>query len=159
MSAYDFEFEDIDGRRLPLVNFEGKAVLVVNTASECGFTPQYADLQTLWLRYRDKGLVVLGVPSNDFGEQEPGDEAAIKVFCRSNYQIDFPMTGKQKVIGSDAHPFYRWVVEEIGELAAPQWNFHKYLIAPDGSLTGLWPPKISPLDPEITDSLDSLLPG
>ncbi|MFQ6023235.1 MAG: glutathione peroxidase [Acidiferrobacterales bacterium] len=157
MSAYDFDFEDIDGKPLALAGFVGKPLLVVNTASECGFTPQYADLQKLWLRYRDKGLVVLGVPSNDFGNQEPGDEIAIKVFCQNNYKIDFPMARKQKVIGADAHPFYRWVVEEVGEAAAPKWNFHKYLIAPDGSLAGLWPSKISPLDPEITDTIDSLL--
>lgn len=156
-SAHDFSFNDIDGNRLALSDFAGQALLIVNTASECGYTPQYADLESLWARYRAKGLIVLGVPSNDFGAQEPGDEAAIKLFCQTNYAVDFPLTQKQRVIGGDAHPFYQWVVAEIGEVAAPKWNFHKYLIAPDGSLAGLWPSDVSPLDPEVTGTIDGLL--
>ena len=100
---------------------------------------------------------MLGVPSNDFGAQEPGSEAEIKQFCQTNYTVDFPLTQKQRVIGGDAHPFYQWVVDEIGEVAAPKWNFHKYLIGPDGSLAGLWPSDVSPLDPEITETIDALL--
>ncbi len=157
MSAYDFSFNDIDGEPLELSRFAGQALLVVNTASACGYTPQYAELETLWSRYRARGLVVLGVPSNDFGAQEPGSEAEIKQFCQTNYTVDFPLTQKQRVIGGDAHPFYQWVVDEIGEVAAPKWNFHKYLIGPDGSLAGLWPSDVSPLDPEITDAIDALL--
>ena len=157
MSAYDFSFNDIDGELLELSCFAGQALLIVNTASECGYTPQYAELETLWTRYRARGLVVLGVPSNDFGAQEPGSEAEIKQFCRTNYAVDFPLTQKQRVIGGDAHPFYQWVVEQIGEVAAPNWNFHKYLIGPDGSLAGLWPSDVSPLDPEITGTIDGLL--
>lgn len=157
MSAYDFSFNDIDGELLELSRFAGQALLVVNTASACGYTPQYAELETLWSRYRARGLVVLGVPSNDFGAQEPGSEAEIKQFCQTNYTVDFPLTQKQRVIGGDAHPFYQWVVDEIGEVAAPKWNFHKYLIGPDGSLAGLWPSDVSPLDPEITDAIDALL--
>ena len=157
MSAYDFSFNDIDGELLELSRFAGQALLVVNTASACGYTPQYAELETLWSRYRARGLVVLGVPSNDFGGQEPGSEAEIKQFCQTNYTVDFPLTQKQRVIGGDAHPFYQWVVDEIGEVAAPKWNFHKYLIGPDGSLAGLWPSDVSPLDPEITDAIDALL--
>lgn len=158
MSAHGFEFKGIDGDTLALSQFKGRPVMVVNTASECGFTPQYAELESLWRRYRDRGLVVLGVPSNDFGAQEPGAEAEIKGFCEKNYGVDFPLTAKQAVIGGSAHPFYRWIVEEIGESAAPKWNFHKYLIGPEGELAGLWPSKVKPLDPEITDAIEKLLP-
>ncbi len=158
MSAHSFEFKGIDGDTLPLSQFRGRPVMVVNTASECGFTPQYADLESLWRRYRDRGLVVLGVPSNDFGAQEPGSEAEIKGFCEKNYGVDFPLAAKQTVIGGGAHPFYRWIVEEVGESAAPKWNFHKYLIGPEGDLVGLWPSKVKPLDPEITAAIEELLP-
>jgi glutathione peroxidase len=158
MSAHDFEFQDIDGQPLALSRFAGRPLLIVNSASECGFTPQYAELQELWSRYRENGLIVLGVPSNDFGSQGPGNEAAIKKFCSSRYQIDFPMTAKQKVIGGEAHPFYRWVVEQLGEDAAPRRNFHKYLIASDGAVAGLWPSKVSPLNSEVTSATEDLLP-
>ncbi len=157
MSAFDFEFKGIDGQPLALSQFRGRPVIVVNTASACGFTPQYADLETLWRRYRDRGLVVLGVPSNDFGAQEPAAEAEIKGFCESTYDVDFPLTAKQVVIGGAAHPFYRWVVDEAGEAAAPKWNFHKYLIGPDGALAGLWPSKVAPLDPAIVAAIEELL--
>ena len=159
MSAHDFAFNSIDGEPLPLARFRGRPMLVVNTASECGYTPQYADLEALWRRYRDRGLVVLGVPSNDFGAQEPGGEAEITAFCRTTYDVDFPMTAKQTVIGGDAHPFYRWIVEEVGEGAAPKWNFHKYLVGPDGELAALWPSAVTPLDPEITGAIEGLLAG
>jgi len=159
MSAHDFSFPAIDGGTLRLADFKGKPVLVVNTASECGYTPQYADLQQLWRRYRERGLVVLGVPSNDFGAQEPGGESEIKSFCQTNYGVDFPMTAKQTVIGGGAHPFYRWIAAELGEDAAPRWNFHKYLVAPDGSLAGLWPSNIEPLAPEITAAIEAALQG
>lgn len=157
MSAHDFHFKGIEGDPIPLSRFDGRPVMIVNTASECGFTPQYADLQALWQRYRDRGLVVLGVPSNDFGAQEPGSEAEIRAFCQTSYGVDFPMSAKESVIGPVAHPFYRWVVEEAGEAAAPRWNFHKYLIGPDGELAGLWPSKVKPLDPEITGAIEELL--
>lgn len=156
-SAHDFSFPTIDGGELALRGFEGKAVLVVNTASECGFTPQYAELQALWAANRDRGLVVLGVPSNDFGAQEPGDEAAIKAFCDSTYGVDFPMTAKQRVIGGEAHPFYRWIAAEFGEAGAPRWNFQKYLLGPDGSLAGMWPSQVAPTDKEVTETIESLL--
>ena len=112
MTAYDFEFTSIDGKSLKLSGFKGKAILVVNTASECGFTPQYRGLQALWKKYKDRGLVVLGVPSNDFGRQEPGSESEIKYFCTENYAVDFPMTAKNAVIGANAHPLYKWIVAE-----------------------------------------------
>ncbi len=159
MSAYEFSFTSIEGGALPLKTFAGKPILVVNTASLCGFTPQYMDLEALWRKYRARGLVVLGVPSNDFGEQEPGTEAEIRTFCTSNYGVDFPLARKEKVIGGDAHPFYRWIAAEAGEDAAPRWNFHKYLIGPDGALVGAWPSRVGPLDREITEEIEALLPN
>lgn len=156
-NAHDFEFTAIDGAPLPLSRFAGNAVLVVNTASECGFTPQYAGLQTLWERHRDRGLVVLGVPSNDFGAQEPGDEDAIAAFCSQRYSVTFPMTAKVRVIGGDAHPFYRWIAETLGEDAAPRWNFHKYLVGGDGELAAMWPSKVEPGDDAIAAAIDDAL--
>ena len=157
MSAHDFSFPAIDRGTVKLADFKGKPVLVVNTASECGYTPQYAGLEKLWRTYRERGLVVLGVPSNDFGAQEPGAGPAITSFCQTNYGVDFPLTAKQTVIGGKAHPFYRWVVAELGEDAAPKWNFHKYLVAPDGSLAGLWPSAVDPLDRKITAAIEAAL--
>jgi glutathione peroxidase len=157
MSAHRFEFRTIKGEALPLLQFEGRAVLVVNTASRCGFTPQYRELQGLWERYRARGLVVIGVPSNDFGAQEPGTEAEILEFCEVNYDIDFPLTAKEAVIGEEAHPFYKWVAEVGGENAAPRWNFHKYLIGPGGELVNIYSSKVSPLDAALVSEIEALL--
>lgn len=156
-NAHDHSFKRLDGGDLPLAEFKGKAVLIVNTASECGFTPQYAGLQKLWEQNRDRGLVVLGVPSNDFGAQEPGDEDAIAAFCTEHYAVDFPMTEKVKVIGGNAHPFYRWIAESVGEDAAPRWNFHKYLIDGDGNLAAMWPSKVEPLSEELIRAIEGSL--
>ncbi|HYM71467.1 MAG TPA: glutathione peroxidase [Stellaceae bacterium] len=156
-NAYRFEFTGIDGGKLPLSAWAGHPVLVVNTASFCGYTPQYRDLEALWRRYRDKGLIVLGVPSNDFGAQEPGSAAEIKQFCETNYEVDFPLTEKYRVVGGEAHPFYRWIAASLGEGAAPRWNFHKYLIGPDGELAGAWPSSVGPGDKTITGEIDKLL--
>jgi len=157
-NAHRFEFAALDGGALPLSAWTGRPVLVVNTASYCGYTPQYRDLEALWVRYRDRGLIVLGVPSNDFGEQEPGTAAEIKSFCESRYQIDFPLTEKCRVVGGGAHPFYRWIAATLGEGAAPRWNFHKYLIDPDGELAGAWPSSVRPGDAAITGEIEKLLP-
>ena len=156
--AHQFEFVSIDGKKLPLAEWRGRPVLVVNTASFCGYTPQYRDLEALWLRYQPRGLVVLGVPSNDFGEQEPGTATEIKQFCETNYQVDFPLTEKYRVVGGAAHPFYRWVAAQLGEGAAPRWNFHKYLIGPDGQLAGAWPSQVKPTDDAITSEIETILP-
>ena len=155
--SHRFSFTSIDGEALPLSSFAGKAVLLVNTASRCGFTPQYDDLQAVWERYRERGLVVLGVPSNDFGGQEPGSEAEIKQFCEVNFAVDFPMTAKTRVRGAEAHPFYRWAAEELGAAAAPKWNFHKYLIAPDGRLVGWFPTRTEPTAEEVTQAIEAAL--
>lgn len=155
--AYDFSFTTIDGAPMPLAQFKGGPVLVVNTASQCGFTPQYRDLQSLWEKYRDRGLTVVGVPCNDFGRQEPGSNAEIKKFCADNYAVDFPLAAKEKVTGGDAHPFYQWAAHEAGEGAAPRWNFHKYLIGPYGELAGAYPSQVKPLDRSITDDIERLI--
>lgn len=157
MSAHDYAFTAIDGKPMKMSDFKGKAVLVVNTASECGLTPQYAGLQSLYDRYKAKGLVVLGVPSNDFGGQEPGSEAEIRSFCATNYKVSFPLAAKNKVIGGEAHPLYRWVVDEAGEAAAPKWNFHKYLIGKDGALAGTFGSRTAPDAPEVVDAIEAAL--
>ena len=130
---------------------------MVNTASFCGFTRQYAGLQTLWERYRDQGVVVLGVPSNDFGAQEPGTEAEIKEFCEVNFNVDFPLTQKERVKGDRAHPFYRWAAETLGPSAAPRWNFHKYLVGPDGRLVGWFGTSTSPTAPQVVRAIEASL--
>jgi glutathione peroxidase len=157
MGAHQFSFTSIDGESLPLAAWQGRPVLVVNTASFCGYTPQYKGLEALWRKYRERGLVVLGVPSNDFGQQEPGSAKEIKEFCETNYDIGFPLAEKQKVLGPEAHPFYRWVVAELGEAGAPRWNFHKYLVAPDGTLAGAWPSRVDPMSPEVTREIEGRL--
>ncbi len=156
-TAHDFTFVSIDGAPLPLSQFDGQAVLVVNTASRCGFTRQYAELQAVWERYRDSGLVVLGVPSNDFGAQEPGTEAEIKDFCEVNFNIDFPMTSKVTVRGEGAHAFYAWAVDELGPAAAPRWNFHKYLIDRDGRLVDWFSTPTPPTSEPVVTAIESVL--
>lgn len=156
-SAYDFTFTSIEGEPLPLSTFRGKVLLIVNTASFCGFTHQYADLQAVWERYRDRGLVVLGVPSNDFGNQEPGTEDEIKTFCEVNFDIDFPLTSKVRVVGEDAHPFYAWAVGEAGSAGRPRWNFHKYLVGPGGELAGWFATQTAPNSARVTDAIEAQL--
>ncbi|MDX2113564.1 MAG: glutathione peroxidase [Alphaproteobacteria bacterium] len=131
-TAYDFEFTSLAGDAMPLSAYRGKVLLVVNTASKCGFTGQYKGLQALHEAYKDKGLVIIGVPSNDFGGQEPGSEKQIKEFCELNYGVSFPMTSKVEVTGKNAHPLYVWLTETLGFGSGPKWNFHKYLIGKNG---------------------------
>ncbi|HTT81769.1 MAG TPA: glutathione peroxidase [Stellaceae bacterium] len=157
--AYRFEFVALEGERLPLAAWRGRPVLIVNVASFCGYTPQYRDLEALWQRYRARGLIVLGVPSNDFGQQEPGSAADIRRFCTTDYQVDFPLTEKCPVTGGAAHPFYRWVAANLGEAGAPRWNFHKYLIGPDGRLAGAWPSQVRPGDAAIAAAIEAALAG
>lgn len=156
-TAHDFEFTSIDGQPLKLSDFAGKAVLVVNTASACGLTPQYEGLETLWRDYKDRGLVVLGVPSNDFGAQEPGTESEIKSFCTLNFAADFPMTAKAVVKGEGAHPFYQWAKSELGAEAEPQWNFHKILIGKDGRALKSIGSRVEPLSAEVVGAVEAAL--
>lgn len=156
--AFTFAFTAIEGDPLPLERFRGRPVLIVNTASQCGFTPQYAALQRLWEQYRGRGLVVLGVPSNDF-RQESGDNAAIKAFCETNFDIDFPLTEKVSVTGPGSHPLFAWLRGELGDAAGPRWNFHKYLIGPDGRAVAFWPSAVEPDAPAITAAIEKLLPA
>ena len=156
-SAHDFTFEAIEGGPLPMSRFAGRPVLVVNTASFCGFTPQYTALQALWDRYRDKGLVVLGVPSDDFGGQEYDSAGQVKEFCEVNFAIDFPMTDITRVRGDGLHPFYAWAREALGPGSAPSWNFHKYLIGPDGRAVAAFGTTTRPDAPELVDAVERLL--
>jgi glutathione peroxidase len=133
-SAYDFSFSTIQGKPFALKDLAGRPLLVVNTASKCGFTPQYKGLEALWQGYKERGLLVIGVPSNDFGGQEPGSNTEIASFCELNYGVDFPMMGKEHVKGKRAHPFFAWAGREGGFLAKPKWNFFKYLVGKDGRL-------------------------
>ena len=146
-TAYDFSAVDIDGHDQALSDFSGKVLLVVNVASKCGFTPQYAGLQTLWETYRDRGLVILGFPCDQFGHQEPGDEAEIRNFCSLNYDVDFPMFAKIDVNGAKAHPLWAWLKEQKGGflgLDAIKWNFSKFLIGRDGKVVKRYAPTDTP---------------
>jgi len=132
--AFDFEFRTLKGEAYPLGALRGRPLVVVNTASKCGFTPQYKGLEALWRARKEAGLVVIGVPSNQFGGQEPGSADEIGSFCELNYGVDFPMMEKVDVKGPAAHPFFKWAAGEGGFLAAPKWNFFKYLVRKDGGL-------------------------
>jgi glutathione peroxidase len=156
--VFSHSFTAIEGQPLPLERFRGRAMLVVNTASFCGFTHQYAELQALWERYRDRGLIVLGVPSDDFN-QEMDDNTAIQEFCEVEFGIDFPMTERVSVRGGGSHPFFAEVRAVLGDSAGPSWNFFKYLIAPDGRIVEAWPSRIAPNDPAILNAIEAVLPA
>lgn len=158
-TAHDFSFTTLaEGKPLPLSLFAGKALLVVNVASACGYTPQYTALQALYEAHAAQGLVVLGVPCNDFGAQESGSEEAIAAFCDTRFHVGFPMTGKVAITAPAArHPFYQWIAAEVGEGALPRWNFHKFLIGRDGALREGFASAASPTGPEITAAVLSAL--
>lgn len=156
---HDFTVTSIDLNDLNLDQYKGKAVLMVNTASFCGFTPQYEGLQALYDSYKDAGLVVLGVPSNDFGSQEPGSETDVKKFCTMNYNIKFPMTEKMVVKeASDTAEIYNWLALELGEESRPQWNFHKYLISPEGKPVAFFSSSVKPMSSKIKTAIEKVLP-
>jgi glutathione peroxidase len=154
MNVFEFVFVSINGGRMPLSNYQGQPLLIVNTASECEYTVQYQALQRLWMDYRQSGLVVIGMPCDDFGHQEPGDEDSITEFCETNYQISFPMTGKYHVMGISAHPMFHTIREEFGDDATPRWNFHKYLFDRNGQMIGNWPSAVLPDDSAITHPIE-----
>jgi glutathione peroxidase len=146
-SVYDFEALSIDGKRAQLSSQRGKVLLIVNTASACGFTPQFAGLQQLWENYRDRGLVVVGFPSNEFGGQDPGANGEIATFCQRNYGVSFPMMGKVEVNGAQAHPLWQWLTAEApGMLGskAVKWNFTKFLVGKDGRVRKRYAPTDTP---------------
>lgn len=156
-NAHEFSFKTIDGKAMPMSSYKGKAVLLVNTASACGLTPQYKGLEHLWKTYKSKGLVVLGVPSNDFGAQEPGTEGEIKTFCETQYGVDFPLASKEHVVGAKAHPLYKWIAEQTGEAGVPRWNFHKYLIGKNGELVSVFGSRTAPEDAEVVSAIEKAL--
>jgi glutathione peroxidase len=151
-TAYAFFFNRLEGGELRLAEHAGKPILVVNTASLCGYTPQYAGLQQLWTRFGDQGLLVIGVPSNDFGGQEPGGVAEIDHTAHQEYGVTFPLAEKVTVRGAAAHPFYRWAAAER-PLDVPRWNFHKYVVGRDGHITAAFPAEIEPLDARIVAAI------
>ncbi|HEX8316012.1 MAG TPA: glutathione peroxidase [Flavisolibacter sp.] len=154
---YDFKVAGLDGKEIDLAKFKGKKVLVVNTASECGYTPQYADLQKLYDKYKDK-LVIIGFPANNFGGQEPGSNDEIGAFCKKNYGVTFPMAAKVSVKGDDAAPLFKYLTEEAKKLGTPdpviKWNFTKFLIDEKGKLVKVFPSKVAPTSEEITIHLN-----
>lgn len=148
--VYDLRFRKLGGEgEFTLEEFAGKVILIVNVASACAYTPQYRDLEALYQAKKDKGLVVLGLPSNDFGAQEPGSESAIQAFCESSYAVTFPMAGKIEIAGAVRHPLYDWVEDIAGRSGLPRWNFHKLLISRQGDLIDCFPSSASPLGPEM----------
>ena len=156
-SAYDFTFQAIEGKPLPLSDYRGKVVLVVNVASFCGFTHQYTGLQALYEKYAARGLVVLGVPANDFGEQEPGSNAEIAQFCQGAFNVTFPLAEKVVVKGNAADPFYAWAKSVLGKTGTPAWNFHKLLIDRDGHLVTGFASAVEPDAPEMVKAIEAAL--
>ena len=155
--AYDYKFNDIDGSELNLNKFKNKVIVVVNVASQCGFTKQYQDMQKIWDNYQDKGVVMLGVPSNDFGKQEPGTSEEIKNFCEAKFGITFPMTKKVFVKGENAHPFYIWARKNHGKSAIPKWNFHKIIIGKDGKVLDTFASMTNPSSKKFIKAIEKAL--
>ena len=154
---FDYSITSIDGTKINLDIYKDKVILLVNVASNCGFTKQYADLQELWELYKDKGLIVLGVPSNQFGNQEPGSNEEIKSFCKVNFNISFPMTSKYDVKGNNAHEIYRWAKETYGKSAIPKWNFHKILINKNGYVQDTFASFTKPMSNKVIKVLEKIL--
>lgn len=156
-SLYDFTMEDIDGKPIHLGQFKGKVLLLVNTASFCGNTPQYADLETMYERYRGKGFEILAFPANNFGQQEPGTNQEIKGFCLTKYAVSFPLFSKISVKGSDKHPLYRYLTEQSPFPGEVEWNFQKYLVDRSGNVVGRFHHRTKPLSPEIVKQVEQVL--
>ena len=155
--AYDFNFNDLDGSLLKLSEYKNKVIIVVNVASQCGFTKQYEDMQKVWELYQDKGIIMLGVPSNDFGNQEPGSSEEIKNFCEAKFGITFPMTEKITVKGENAHPFYKWARENHGKSAIPKWNFHKIIIGKNGKVIDAFASLTNPSSKKFIKAIEKAL--
>jgi glutathione peroxidase len=159
-TVYDFTLNSIDGQPTPLSNFRGKVVMLVNVASRCGFTPQYAGLESLYEKYKDRGFVIVGIPANNFGGQEPGTNQEIKTFCSAKYHVSFPMMAKVSVKGSDMTPLYQFLTDKTshpdtgGDIG---WNFTKFLVGPDGKVIARFDSKVEPESPEVTAAVEKAL--
>ena len=156
-NLYDFTMDDIDGTPVNLSHYRGKVLLVVNTASLCGNTPQYTDLEAIYEQYHDKGFEVLAFPANNFGQQEPGTNAEIKGFCLTKYSVSFPLFSKISVKGSDKHPLYQYLTEQSPFPGEVEWNFQKYLVDRSGNVVGRFHHRTKPLSPEIVQEVERVL--
>ena len=156
-TLFDFKINTINGDELNLSTYKGKTVLIVNVASNCGFTKQYDDLQNLYDIYSEKGLVILGIPSNQFGGQEPGSEDEIKEFCETNFNITFPMTSKYDVKGENAHPIFLWAKKSFGNSTVPKWNFHKILVNKHGKIVDTFASFTNPKSNKIIKKIEDIL--
>ena len=156
-TLFDFKINTINGDELNLSTYKGKTVLIVNVASNCGFTKQYDDLQNLYDIYSKKGLVILGIPSNQFGNQEPGSEDEIKDFCKTNFNITFPMTSKYDVKGENAHPIFLWAKKSFGNSTVPKWNFHKILVNKHGKIVDTFASFTNPKSNKIIKKIEDIL--
>ena len=161
-TVYDFTLNSIDGQPTPLSTFKGKVVLLVNVASRCGFTPQYAGLESLYEKYKDRGFAIVGIPANNFGGQEPGTNQEIKTFCNAKYHVSFPMMAKVSVKGDDITPLYAFLTDKSanpetgGEIG---WNFTKFLVGPDGKVIARFDSKVEPESAEVTSAVEKALAG
>ena len=153
-SVHEFTLNSIDGKPGPLSAYQGKVVLIVNVASRCGFTPQYAGLEALYEKYKDRGFTILGFPANNFGGQEPGTNEEIKTFCSSKYNVTFPMYSKISVKGDDKAPLYQFLTATGGEI---QWNFTKFLVDKNGKVVARFEPKVTPESPEVAEAIEKAL--
>lgn len=156
-SLYDIDCVDLTGKPFPLRQFAGRPLLIANTASFCGFSPQLTDMESVWQANKDKGLAVIGVPSNDFGRQEPGDSAQIASLCATKYGVTFPLLAKTHVRGPQAHPLFQWLGQRGGFLSRPRWNFYKYIVGRDGQLKDWFSPFTNPRHPRFERALAEAL--
>ena len=159
-NVFDYTLNTIDGQPAPLSAYKGKVVMLVNVASRCGFTPQYTALETIYEKYKDRGFVIVGIPANNFGAQEPGTNQEIKTFCQSKYNVTFPMMSKVSVKGDDKTPLYQYLTDKTANPKTGgdiQWNFTKFLVGPDGQIITRFEPKVTPDSPEVTAAIESAL--
>ena len=154
---YEFSIESITGDIINFSNYKNKAILLVNVASQCGFTGQYKDLQNLWDKYKKKGLIVIGLPTNQFGNQEPGNNEQIKKFCEVNFNVNFPLTTKINVKGDDADPIYKWAFKNYGKKAIPRWNFYKILINKNGKIEKTYSSMTNPMSKKLLNDIERVL--
>jgi glutathione peroxidase len=156
-SVYDYTLNSIDGKPTSLSTFKGKVIMLVNVASRCGYTPQYAGLESLYEKYKDQGFVIIGIPANNFGGQEPGTNAEIKTFCKSKYAVTFPMMSKVSVAGADKAPLYQYLTSSGKTGGEIQWNFTKFLIGRDGQILARFEPAVAPDDPSLNTAVEKAL--